>query len=113
MKKFGILGFVLPLTLLCSSCLHAEMAVQFLPPPNPSLMVSADLNNKIKEVVFDQFNLSKPDCPYSIVRIQVMSAVKEGETEIQVVLSYKDKYLADTYNVTLDKSLKVVKSVKE
>jgi hypothetical protein len=112
MNKLGMASLVLPSLLLCTSCLHAEMAVSFLP-PTPPLAASQAQQTKIKEAVFRQFKLDDPDSPYNNVRIQVRSVSVDSETEVQVVLFYKDKYLADIYYLTLDKAFGVIKSIKE
>ena len=110
MKKTLILSLLLPLLLFCSSCLHAEMPVTFL--PSSAKLSQAQLDN-IKSVILKHFNLDKSDSPYKSVRLNIQSAESDPVKKIQVVLFFKDKYGVDTYNVVLDKDLKVTKSEKE
>lgn len=112
MRKLGMMGLVLPALLLFTSCLHAEMPVDFLP-PSPPLTASQVQQDRIKEAVFKEFRLGEPDGPYSNVRIQLRSVSAESETVVQVVLFHRGKYLADIYYLTLDKACGVIKSEKE
>lgn len=88
------------------------MPVDFLPPP-PPLVATQVQQDRIKETVFKQFRLGESGSPYKNVRIQVRSVSADSETEVQVVLFYRDKYLVDIYYLTLDSQCGVIKSIKE
>ncbi len=111
MKKTAIISLLLPVLILCSSCIHADTKVEFLPPA-AKVTVTDDQNEKMKETVIKKFDLENPKSPFKSARIQV-KYLSGSDTIAQVVLFYMAKYGAETYIVTFDKDYKVVNSVME
>ncbi len=112
MKKSKIVALLIPSLLLCSSCIHADPRIEFMPPP-AQVKVSQDQNDMIKQAVIKQFDLENSSSPFKGARIEVKLVSTKPETTAQVVLFYKDKYGVETYNITFDKDYMVTKLLKE